>query len=150
MKLEKYMLNPTGEINSSAVHAPKHGLIDVSPPSNNSPAAKALWHQASNNRQPTLNFLWNELIFDTNWRTPDKLWSGGSVAVAVGETIRAESSSAYAVAGLLMRCVKAVTANATVLGAMHVTRTGEVISLTDGLTYFKVVTDGWSDDAIIR
>ncbi|EOS8554889.1 hypothetical protein ACNPP3_004165 [Vibrio vulnificus] len=150
LKLEKYMLNPTGEINSSAAHAPKHGLIDVSPPSNNSPAAKALWHQASNNRQATLNFLWNELIFDTNWRTPDKLWSGGSVAVAVGETFRAESSSAYAVAGLLMRCVKAVTANATVLGAMHVTRTGEVISLTDGLTYFKVVTDGWSDDAIIR
>ncbi|MGR2881758.1 hypothetical protein ABMX65_07965 [Vibrio vulnificus] len=150
LKLEKYMLNPTGEINSSAAHAPKHGLIDVSPPSNNSPAAKALWHQASNNRQATLNFLWNELIFDTNWRTPDKLWSGGSVAVAVGETFRAESSSAYAVAGVLMRCVKAVTANATVLGAMHVTRTGEVISITDGLTYFKVVTDGWSDDAIIR
>ncbi|POC20135.1 hypothetical protein [Vibrio vulnificus] len=142
-KLANDRLSLSGNLN-------KHDPLILSEPENNSPAVKALWHQASNNRQATLNFLWNELVFDAAWRTPDKVWSGGSVAVAAGETFRAESSSAYAVAGLLMRCVKAVTANATVLGAMHVTRTGEVISITDGLTYFKVVTDGWSDDAIIR
>ncbi|EIU7611167.1 hypothetical protein L3I75_000132 [Vibrio vulnificus] len=142
-KLANDRLSLSGNLN-------KHDPLILSEPENNSPAVKALWHQASNNRQATLNFLWNELVFDAAWRTPDKVWSGGSVSVAVGETFRAESSSAYAVAGLLMRCVKALTANATVLGAMHVTRTGEVISITDGLTYFKVVTDGWSDDAIIR
>ncbi|MGR2851029.1 hypothetical protein ABMX68_05000 [Vibrio vulnificus] len=130
--------------------AGEHVKLGIAVPTNNSPSVKALWHQASNNQQATLNLLWNELIFDTNWRTPDKVWSGGSVSVAVGETFRAESSSAYAVAGLLMRCVKAVTANATVLGAMHVSEGGDVISLSDGQTYFKVVTDGWSDDSTIR
>ncbi|EMB7844688.1 hypothetical protein VAB77_002560 [Vibrio vulnificus] len=143
-------LTPSGTLNRDANASTEHERLTLAPPNNNSPAVKALWHQTSNNRQATLSFLWNELVFDAAWRTPDKVWSGGSVAVAAGETFRAESSSAYAVAGLLMRCVKAVTANATVLGAMHVTRTGEVISITDGLTYFKVVTDGWSDDAIIR
>ncbi|EPC7290579.1 hypothetical protein ACR2S0_001265 [Vibrio vulnificus] len=142
-KLANDRLSLSGNLNT-------HDPLILSEPENNSPAVKALWHQASNNRQATLNFLWNELVFDTNWRTPDKVWSGGSVAVAAGETFRAESSSAYAVAGVLMRCVKAVTANATVLGAMHVTRTGEVISITDGLTYFKVVNNGWSDDSTIR
>ncbi|EPO9881825.1 TPA: hypothetical protein RQJ78_001945 [Vibrio vulnificus] len=130
--------------------AGEHVKLGIAVPTNNSPAVKALWHQASNNQQATLNLLWNELIFDTNWRTPDKVWSGGSVSVAAGETFRAESSSAYAVAGLLMRCVKALTANATVLGAMHVSVGGEVISLTDGQTYFKVVNNGWSDDSTIR
>ncbi|EHU9453511.1 hypothetical protein KZY44_001933 [Vibrio vulnificus] len=144
------MLQEATKTNESKLAFVSHSPLVLDAPTNNSPAVKALWHQASNNRQATLNFLWNELVFDAAWRTPDKVWSGGSVAVAAGETFRAESSSAYAVAGLLMRCVKAVTANATVLGAMHVTRTGEVISTTDGLTYFKVVTDGWSDDAIIR
>ncbi|KFK55257.1 hypothetical protein [Vibrio vulnificus] len=142
-KLANDRLSLSGNLNT-------HDPLILSEPENNSPAVKALWHQASNNRQATLNFLWNELIFDTNWRTPDKVWSGGSVSVAAGETFRAESSSAYAVAGLLLRCVKAVTANATVLGAMHVTRTGEVISITDGLTYFKVVNNGWGDDSTIR
>ncbi|WP_332998593.1 hypothetical protein [Vibrio vulnificus] len=130
--------------------AGEHVKLGIASPTNNSPAVKALWHQASNNQQATLNFLWNELIFDTNWRTPDKVWSGGSVSVAVGETFRAESSSAYGVAGLLMRCVKALTANATVLGAMHVSVGGDVISLSDGQTYFKVVNNGWSDDSTIR
>ncbi|MCA3989534.1 hypothetical protein [Vibrio vulnificus] len=130
--------------------AGEHVKLGIAVPTNNSPSVKALWHQASNNQQATLNLLWNELIFDTNWRTPDKVWSGGSVSVAVGETFRAESSSAYAVAGLLMRCVKAVTANATVLGAMHVSEGGDVISLSDGQTYFKVVNNGWSDDSTIR
>ncbi|WP_341851279.1 hypothetical protein [Vibrio vulnificus] len=130
--------------------AGEHNPLTMAAPTNDSPAVKALWHQASDNQQTTLNFLWNELIFDTNWRTPDKVWSGGSVAVAAGETFRAESSSAYAVAGLLMRCVKAVTANATVLGAMHVSEGGDVISLSDGQTYFKVVNNGWSDDSTIR
>ncbi|EWS70377.1 hypothetical protein Y702_03585 [Vibrio vulnificus BAA87] len=130
--------------------AGEHVKLGMAVPTNNSPAVKALWHQASNNQQATLNFLWNELVFDAAWRTPDKVWSGGSVAVAAGETFRAESSSAYAVAGLLMRCVKALTANATVLGAMHVSVGGEVISLSDGQTYFKVVNNGWSDDSTIR
>ncbi|MGL1062140.1 hypothetical protein [Vibrio vulnificus] len=130
--------------------AGEHIKLGIAVPTNNSPAVKALWHQASNNRQATLNFLWNELVFDAAWRTPDKVWSGGSVAVAAGETFRAESSSAYAVAGLLMRCVKALTANATVLGAMHVTDGGDVISISDGQTYFKVVNNGWSDDSTIR
>ncbi|HDY7526808.1 TPA: hypothetical protein ACGU9W_000839 [Vibrio vulnificus] len=142
-KLANDRLSLSGNLNT-------HDPLILSEPENNSPAVKALWHQASNNQQATLNFLWNELIFDTNWRTPDKVWSGGSVSVAVGETFRAESSSAYAIAGLLMRCVKAVTANATVLGAMHVSVGGEVISLTDGQTYFKVVNNGWSDDSTIR
>ncbi|HFQ5369653.1 TPA: hypothetical protein ACGVAR_002200 [Vibrio vulnificus] len=142
-KLANDRLSLSGNLNT-------HDPLILSEPENNSPAVKALWHQASNNQQATLNFLWNELIFDTNWRTPDKVWSGGSVSVAVGETFRAESSSAYAVAGLLMRCVKALTANATVLGAMHVSVGGEVISLTDGQTYFKVVNNGWSDDSTIR
>ncbi|MER0342234.1 hypothetical protein ABRZ82_11225 [Vibrio vulnificus] len=150
LKLVKYMVNPDGKFNPSSVHNPKHVPIDVAAPTNNSPAVKALWYQAATNQQCSLNFLWNEMVFDTNWRTPDKVWSGGSVSVAAGETFRAESSSAYAVAGLLMRCVKAVTANATVLGAMHVSVGGEVISLTDGQTYFKVVNNGWSDDSTIR
>lgn len=149
--LEK-SLRADGKLNdtSSSWSPYNHEPIVLGEPANNSPAVKALWHQASNNQQATLNFLWNELIFDTNWRTPDKVWSGGSVSVAVGETFRAESSSAYAVAGLLMRCVKALTANATVLGAMHVGMGGDVISLTDGQTYFKVVNNGWSDDSTIR
>ncbi|EGQ9329778.1 hypothetical protein F6E22_19780 [Vibrio vulnificus] len=130
--------------------AGEHVKLGIAVPTNNSPSVKALWHQASNNQQATLNLLWNELIFDAAWRTPDKVWSGGSVAVAAGETFRAESSSAYAVAGLLMRCVKALTANATVLGAMHVSEGGDVISLSDGQTYFKVVNNGWSDDSTIR
>ncbi|WP_347365076.1 hypothetical protein [Vibrio vulnificus] len=142
-KLANDRLSLSGNLNT-------HDPLILSEPENNSPAVKALWHQASNNQQATLNFLWNELIFDTNWRTPDKVWSGGSVSVAVGETFRAESSSAYAVAGLLMRCVKALTANATVLGAMHVSVGGEVISLSDGQTYFKVVNNGWGDDSTIR
>ncbi|KLI66522.1 hypothetical protein VVYB158_13045 [Vibrio vulnificus CladeA-yb158] len=142
-KLANDRLSLSGNLNT-------HDPLILSEPENNSPAVKALWHQASNNQQATLNFLWNELIFDTNWRTPDKVWSGGSVSVAAGETFRAESSSAYAVAGLLMRCVKALTANATVLGAMHVSVGGEVISLSDGQTYFKVVNNGWSDDSTIR
>ncbi|HDY7853810.1 TPA: hypothetical protein RQK38_002480 [Vibrio vulnificus] len=137
-------------IDNSVGRKASHNPLTLTAPTNNSPAVKALWHQASNNQQATLNFLWNELIFDTNWRTPDKVWSGGSVSVAVGETFRAESSSAYAVAGLLMRCVKALTANATVLGAMHVSVGGDVISLSDGQTYFKVVNNGWSDDSTIR
>ncbi|EKA7348887.1 hypothetical protein AB4S96_000874 [Vibrio vulnificus] len=140
----------SGQLQSTTGYEPTHTPIDLVMPNNDSPSVKALWHQASNNQQATLNFLWNELVFDTNWRTPDKVWSGGSVSVAVGETFRAESSSAYAVAGLLMRCVKALTANATVLGAMHVSVGGDVISLSDGQTYFKVVNNGWSDDSIIR
>ncbi|HFQ5291526.1 TPA: hypothetical protein ACGUXT_000706 [Vibrio vulnificus] len=135
---------------ASGGDSPQHEPLLAGTPNNNSPAVKALWHQASNNQQTSLNFLWNELVFDTDWRTPDKVWSGGSVSVAVGETFRAESSSAYAVAGLLMRCVKALTANATVLGAMHVSVGGDVISLSDGQTYFKVVNNGWSDDSTIR
>ncbi|HAS6209006.1 TPA: hypothetical protein I7185_01465 [Vibrio vulnificus] len=137
-------------IDNSVGRRASHNPLTLTAPTNNSPAVKALWHQASSNQQATLNFLWNELIFDTNWRTPDKVWSGGSVSVAAGETFRAESSSAYAVAGLLLRCVKAVTANATVLGAMHVTVGGDVISLSDGQTYFKVVNNGWGDDSTIR
>ncbi|HBH7890704.1 TPA: hypothetical protein KDX54_000093 [Vibrio vulnificus] len=150
LTLTKRMVNPSGAMNDASVHLPKHEPVDITAPTNNSPAVKALWCQASNNQQATLNFLWNEMVFDTNWRTPDKVWSGGSVSVAVGETFRAESSSAYAVAGLLMRCVKAVTANASVLGAMHVSVGGDVISLSDGQTYFKVVNNGWSDDSTIR
>ncbi|HFQ5061965.1 hypothetical protein [Vibrio vulnificus] len=144
------MLQEATKTNESKLAFVTHTALTLDTPTNNSPAVKALWHQASNNRQATLNFLWNEMVFDTNWRTPDKVWSGGSVSVAAGETFRAESSSAYAVAGLLMRCVKALTANATVLGAMHVSVGGEVISLTDGQTYFKVVNNGWSDDSTIR
>ncbi|HDY7881509.1 hypothetical protein ABRZ83_18125 [Vibrio vulnificus] len=144
------MLQEATKTNESKLAFVTHTALTLDTPTNNSPAVKTLWHQASNNRQATLNFLWNEMVFDTNWRTPDKVWSGGSVSVAAGETFRAESSSAYAVAGLLMRCVKAVTANATVLGAMHVSVGGEVISLTDGQTYFKVVNNGWSDDSTIR
>ncbi|HDY8179117.1 TPA: hypothetical protein RQL23_000418 [Vibrio vulnificus] len=140
----------SGKLGTFLENLPRHEPINSPAPNNNSPAVKTLWHQASNNQQATLNFLWNELVFDTNWRTPDKVWSGGSVSVAVGETFRAESSSAYAVAGLLMRCVKAVTANASVLGAMHVLVGGDVMSLTDGQTYFKVVNNGWSDDSTIR
>ncbi|ENO1788074.1 hypothetical protein ACA870_002699 [Vibrio vulnificus] len=137
-------------IDNSVGRRASHNPLTLTAPTNNSPAVKALWRQASNNQQATLNFLWNELFFDTNWRTPDKVWSGGSVSVAVGETFRAESSSAYAVAGLLMRCVKALTANATVLGAMHVSVGGDVISLSDGQMYFKVVNNGWGDDSTIR
>ncbi len=144
------MLQEATKTNEGKLAFVTHTALTLDTPTNNSPAVKALWHQASNNQQATLNLLWNELIFDTNWRTPDKVWSGGSVSVAVGETFRAESSSAYAVAGLLMRCVKALTANATVLGAMHVSVGGEVTSLTDGQTYFKVVNNGWSDDSTIR
>ncbi|BAC96866.1 hypothetical protein [Vibrio vulnificus YJ016] len=143
IKLVNDKLSPSGSFL-------KHSPLELSAPENNSPAVKALWYQVSNNQQATLNFLWSELIFDTSWRTPDKVWSGGSISVAVGETFRAESSSAYAVAGLLMRCVKALTANASVLGAMHVGVGGDVISLTDGQTYFKVVNNGWSDDSTIR
>ncbi|MER0354917.1 hypothetical protein [Vibrio vulnificus] len=150
LTLTKRMVNPSGAMNDASVHLPKHEPVDITAPTNNSPAVKALWCQASNNQQATLNFLWNEMVFDTNWRTPDKVWSGGSVSVAAGETFRAESSSAYAVAGLLMRCVKAVTANASVLGAMHVLVDGDVISLSDGQTYFKVVNNGWGDDSRIR
>ncbi|HDY8137646.1 TPA: hypothetical protein RQL16_000383 [Vibrio vulnificus] len=147
-----YYLTNSGSIGTGggSLNPPRHQPIMALAPTNNSPAVKVLWHQASNYQQATLNFLWNEMVFDTNWRTPDKVWSGGSVSVAAGEMFRAESSSAYAVAGLLMRCVKAVTANATVLGAMHVSVGGEVISLTDGQTYFKVVNNGWSDDSTIR
>ncbi|ELK2254843.1 hypothetical protein JS87_22525 [Vibrio vulnificus] len=150
LAVQRAGFTPYGALNNDVNAATKHTPLTLAPPSNDSPAVKALWHQASNNQQATLNFLWNELIFDTNWRTPDKVWSGGSVSVAVGETFRAESSSAYAVAGLLMRCVKALTANATVLGAMHVSVGGDVISLSDGQTYFKVVNNGWSDDSTIR
>ncbi|MCU8203907.1 hypothetical protein M2H09_01235 [Vibrio vulnificus] len=144
------MLQEATKTNEHKLAFVTHNPLVLDAPTNDSPAVKALWHQASNNRQATLNFLWNEMVFDTNWRTPDKVWSGGSVSVAAGETFRAESSSAYAVAGLLMRCVKALTANATVLGAMHVSVGGEVISLSDGQTYFKVVNNGWSDDSTIR
>ncbi|HDY7849332.1 TPA: hypothetical protein RQK37_002771 [Vibrio vulnificus] len=150
LAVQRAGFTPYGALNNDVNAATTHTPLTLAPPSNDSPAVKALWHQASNNQQATLNLLWNELIFDTNWRTPDKVWSGGSVSVAVGETFRAESSSAYAVAGLLMRCVKALTANATVLGAMHVSVGGEVISLSDGQTYFKVVNNGWGDDSTIR
>ncbi|EGQ9312634.1 hypothetical protein F7U73_17205 [Vibrio vulnificus] len=150
LRLTSSTLIRGNHVNTGKLSKVEHDPTAITAPNNNGPAVKTLWHQASNNRQATLNFLWNELVFDTNWRTPDKVWSGGSVAVAAGETFRAESSSAYAVAGLLMRCVKALTANATVLGAMHVSEGGDVISLSDGQTYFKVVNNGWSDDSTIR
>ncbi|EID4419810.1 hypothetical protein RQY88_001028 [Vibrio vulnificus] len=58
-------LTPSGALNRDANAPTVHEPLTLAPPNNNSPAVKALWHQASNNRQATLNFLWNELVYRT-------------------------------------------------------------------------------------
>ncbi|MGL0931815.1 hypothetical protein ACSTEA_00235 [Vibrio vulnificus] len=55
----------SGQLQSSAGYEPTHTPIDLVMPNNDSPSVKALWHQASNNQQATLNFLWNELVYKT-------------------------------------------------------------------------------------
>ncbi|HAS6220098.1 TPA: hypothetical protein RQJ86_002155 [Vibrio vulnificus] len=58
IKLVNDKLSPSGNFL-------KLGPLELSAPENNSPAVKALWYQASNNQQATLNFLWNELVYKT-------------------------------------------------------------------------------------
>ncbi|MGL0955395.1 hypothetical protein ACSTEP_10215 [Vibrio vulnificus] len=52
-------------IDNSVGRRASHNPLTLTAPTNNSPAVKTLWHQASNNQQATLNFLWNELVYKT-------------------------------------------------------------------------------------
>ncbi len=70
LELESYTFEHTNTSNNNnhklSVHASypvKHSPVDMAAPSNDSPALKALWHQAANNQQVTLNFLWNEMRY---------------------------------------------------------------------------------------
>ncbi|EOA6605983.1 hypothetical protein ACH7WG_003711 [Vibrio vulnificus] len=59
------MLQEATKTNESKLAFVSHSPLVLDAPTNNSPAVKALWHQASSNRQATLNFLWNELVYRT-------------------------------------------------------------------------------------
>ncbi|EOX3342491.1 hypothetical protein ACPFTS_002047 [Vibrio cholerae] len=56
---------------------PKHEPIDLTSPNNASPAAKALWYQTADNKQVSLNFAWNELV-----------WGAGQASWGDDSTIR--------------------------------------------------------------
>ena len=73
LELESYTIDHTnpwsfqdaqGEFAASSNYAPKHSPVDIVI-SNDSPALKALWYQAANNQQVSLNFAWNELVWET-------------------------------------------------------------------------------------
>lgn len=42
-----------------------HVPITLPVPNNDSPAVKALWHQTADNQEANLNFLWNELVYNS-------------------------------------------------------------------------------------
>lgn len=42
-----------------------HEPISLSEPVNDSPAVKALWYQTANNQQVSMNFAWNELVYNS-------------------------------------------------------------------------------------
>lgn len=45
---------------------PVHSPIRLSSPFNDSPAVKALWYQTANNQQVSMNFAWNELVYNSS------------------------------------------------------------------------------------
>ncbi|GIB67878.1 hypothetical protein VCSRO188_3573 [Vibrio cholerae] len=63
-----------------AIHTsllPRHNPLRLVAPNNASPAAKALWYQTADNKQVSLNFAWNELV-----------WGAGQASWGDDSTIR--------------------------------------------------------------
>ncbi|MFH4528162.1 hypothetical protein [Vibrio diabolicus] len=48
-----------------AGYLPTHATLDLAKPDDTTPAVKALWYQTANNQQASLNFAWNELVWDS-------------------------------------------------------------------------------------
>ncbi|ELV8670515.1 hypothetical protein QNE35_004036 [Vibrio vulnificus] len=126
----------------------KHGPLELSAPENSSPAVKALWHQASNNQQATLNFLWNEMVLgapnftvvsDENYNT----WTSGTY---------------YEIRVGWFRGFYLCTSNSNlpVNWQQWVSDSaGDVYASTNGLRYFRKLLSvhggsGWGDDKTIR
>ena len=63
-----YIQPPTGLLGTTIL--PTHSPVTLAAPSNDSPAVKALWYQTANNQQVSLNFAWNELVWNTVAPTP--------------------------------------------------------------------------------
>ncbi|EOW9224946.1 hypothetical protein ACN26P_003478 [Vibrio cholerae] len=65
---------------SFAIHTsllPRHNPLRLAAPNNASPAVKALWYQTADNKQVSLNFAWNELV-----------WGAGQASWGDDSTIR--------------------------------------------------------------
>ncbi|WP_274882440.1 hypothetical protein [Vibrio harveyi] len=53
----------SGKLGTYSVNAPRHQPVNMPAPSNESPAIKVMWSQAANNQQATMQFNWNELVY---------------------------------------------------------------------------------------
>ncbi|HDM8198736.1 TPA: hypothetical protein P0E36_004920 [Vibrio harveyi] len=53
----------SGKLGTYSVNVPRHQPIEMPAPTDESPAIKVMWSQASVNQQATLQFNWNELVY---------------------------------------------------------------------------------------
>ncbi|HDY7453075.1 TPA: hypothetical protein RQJ58_000752 [Vibrio vulnificus] len=145
-----YYMAAQGNIGSGggSVNPPKHQPIVALAPTNDSPAVKALWHQASNNQQATLNFLWNELV-----------WGAPNFTVVSDENYNTWTSGTYyeiRVGWFRGFYLCTSNSNLPVNWQQWVSDSaGDVYASTNGLRYFRKLLSvhdgsGWGDDSTIR
>lgn len=125
-----------------------HYPIELPAPTNESPAIKAVWSQASNNQQATLQFNWNELVWSNEHSRPDKfVGANGEVdqAYIVGRTYRIYNASP---SSGVWQCLKSVT---TTINGAYWNPVGDKLIAADGVAWFRRWTgNGWGDDSTIR
>ncbi|HDY8063113.1 TPA: hypothetical protein RQK90_000035 [Vibrio vulnificus] len=152
-------LVPTTGAIATTGKLPTHDALALEPPTNNSPAVKALWHQASNNQQATLNFLWNELVW--NLKTPIQLVSGTPVNLPAGAWYYLPTTLSNKLnAGRLVRTenARSITPQDSWWGTYEVFDpiTGESYSVNNGnkIAGVRAITNptqaAWGDDSTIR